>query len=225
MTLEGKRIVITGANGALGRGVTRCARALGAETVLLDLDFAANAGAGESRAIRVDLGDEAATRTCFGQIGAVDALFNLAGGFAMGPCTWEVDAAGWSRMFAINVDTMRNAVRAVLPGMLARGRGAIVNVGALGALQGQGRMSAYCAAKSVVMRLTESLAAELKEQGVNVNAVLPSMLDTPRNRADMPEADFSRWVSPEDLGNVICFLGSDSARAIHGALIPVSGLV
>lgn len=225
MTLEGKRIVITGANGALGRGVTRCARALGAETVLLDLDFTADAGAGESRAIRVDLGDAVATRACFGQIGPVDALFNLAGGFAMGPRTWEVDEIQWRQMFGINVDTMRNAVRAVLPGMLARGRGAIVNVGALGALQGQGRMSAYCAAKSVVMRLTESLSAELKEQGVNVNAVLPSMLDTPRNRADMPEADFSRWVSPEELGNVICFLGSDGARAIHGALIPVSGLL
>ena len=86
-------------------------------------------------------------------------------------------------------------------------------------------MSAYCAAKSVVMRLTESLSAELKGQGINVNAVLPSMLDTPRNRADMPDADFSRWVSPEDLGNVICFLGSDGARAIHGALVPVSGLL
>jgi NAD(P)-dependent dehydrogenase (short-subunit alcohol dehydrogenase family) len=225
MTLAGKRIVITGANGALGRGVGRCAQALGAQAVLLDLDFAADLVAGESRVMRADLGDEAATQACFEQIGTVDALFNLAGGFAMGPRTWEVDEAQWSQMFRINVDTMRNAVRAVLPGMLARGRGAIVNVGALGALQGQGQMSAYCAAKSVVMRLTESLSAELKGQGINVNAVLPSMLDTPRNRADMPDADFSRWVSPEDLGNVICFLGSDGARAIHGALVPVSGLL
>lgn len=225
MTLTGKRIVITGANGALGRGVSRCAQALGAQIVLLDLDFAADLRAGEAQLMRVDLGDDAATQACFAQIGTVDVLFNLAGGFAMGPRTWEVDEAQWSQMFRINVDTMRNAVRAVLPGMLGRGRGAIVNVGALGALQGQGQMSAYCAAKSVVMRLTESLSAELKEQGINVNAVLPSMLDTPRNRADMPEADFSRWVSTEDLGNVICFLGSDSARAIYGALVPVSGLL
>ncbi|MBP8925140.1 MAG: SDR family NAD(P)-dependent oxidoreductase [Pseudomonadales bacterium] len=225
MTLTGKRIVITGANGALGRGVSRCAQALGAQIVLLDLDFAADLRAGEAQLMRVDLGDDAATQACFAQIGTVDVLFNLAGGFAMGPRTWEVDEAQWSQMFRINVDTMRNAVRAVLPGMLGCGRGAIVNVGALGALQGQGQMSAYCAAKSVVMRLTESLAAELKGQGINVNGVLPSMLDTPRNRADMPDADFSRWVSTEDLGNVICFLGSDSARAIHGALVPVSGLL
>ena len=225
MTLKGKRIVITGAAGALGRGVSECARALGADTVLLDLAFPADAPADGSLRLCVDLGDAGATAACFGQIGPVDGLFNLAGGFAMGPRTWEVDEAQWSQMFRINVDTMRNAVRAVLPGMLARGRGAIVNVGALGALQGQGQMSAYCAAKSVVMRLTESLSAELKGQGINVNAVLPSMLDTPRNRADMPDADFSRWVSPEDLGNVICFLGSDGARAIHGALVPVSGLL
>jgi NAD(P)-dependent dehydrogenase (short-subunit alcohol dehydrogenase family) len=225
MTLEGKRIAITGANGALGRGVTRCAHALGARTLLLDLDFSPGSGGDGAQAFRVDLGDEAATRACFAQLGEVDALFNLAGGFAMGQCTWEVPDAGWAQMYNINVATMQNAVRAVVPGMIARGRGAIVNVGALGALKGQARMSAYCAAKSVVMRLTESLAAELKEQGINVNAVLPSMIDTARNRADMPDADFSRWVTPEDLGNVICFLGSDAARAIHGALIPVSGLM
>ena len=143
-------------------------------------------------------------------------------GSALPPVWAEVrrcTMADFDMMFA-----MQNAVRAAVPGMIERGRGAIVNVGALGALKGQAQMSAYCAAKSVVMRLTESLSAELKHHGVNVNAVLPSMIDTPRNRADMPDADPSLWVSPQDLGNVICFLGSDAARAIHGALLPVAGL-
>lgn len=85
-------------------------------------------------------------------------------------------------------------------------------------------MSAYCAAKSTVMRLTESLSRELRGEGINVNAVLPSILDTPRNRADMPTADYTRWVSTEALAEVICFLASSSAGAIHGALIPVAGL-
>jgi NAD(P)-dependent dehydrogenase (short-subunit alcohol dehydrogenase family) len=128
-------------------------------------------------------------------------------------------------MFAINVRTLQNALRAAVPGMIACGRGSIVNVGALGALKGQGGMSAYTAAKSVVMRLTESLSAELKEQGINVNAVLPSLIDTPRNRADMPGADYARWVGVDDLAAVMCFLGSDAARAVHGVLLPVSGLV
>jgi NAD(P)-dependent dehydrogenase (short-subunit alcohol dehydrogenase family) len=173
----------------------------------------------------LDLADAAATQAALAAAGRIDALFNLAGGFSMGPRTWEVTDAEWREMFNINVTTLQNAVRAVVPGMLEHGRGAIVNVGALGALKGQGQMSAYSAAKSVVMRLTESLSAELKGKGINVNAVLPSMIDTPRNRADMPDADHTRWVSPRDLGAVICFLGSDAARAIHGALIPVAGLL
>lgn len=224
MSLQGKRIAITGAGGALGRGVSECARALGAQTVLIDLAFPPDARADDARHVTLDLCDVAATQAAFAAIDPLDGLFNLAGGFTMGQPTWEVSQDEWQQMFAINVSTMQNAVRAALPGMLARGRGAIVNVGALGALKGQGHMSSYCAAKSVVMRLTESLSAELKHRGINVNAVLPSMIDTPRNRADMPDADPSQWVSPRDLGNVICFLGSDAARAIHGALVPVAGL-
>jgi len=225
MELRGKRVVITGGNGALGKGVSQQALACGAEVILLDIAFADGSTGGGAACVSVDLCDAQATHDCFAQLGAVDVLFNLAGGFAMGPSTWELSDADWNQMFDINVRTMQNAVRAAVPGMLARGRGAIVNVGALGALKGQGQMSAYCAAKSVVMRFTESLSAELKHQGINVNAVLPSMIDTPRNRADMPDADFSQWVSPADLGNVICFLGSDAARAVHGVLLPVSGLL
>ena len=111
-----------------------------------------------------------------------------------------------------------------VPRLLARTRGSIVNIGAYGALQGQADMSAYCASKSTVMRITESLANEVRGQGINVNAVLPTVIDTPANRAGMPDTDPSLWVDPGDLANVICFLGSDAARAVHGALVPVRGL-
>jgi NAD(P)-dependent dehydrogenase (short-subunit alcohol dehydrogenase family) len=222
MDLSGKRVVVTGANGALGRAVVARAREMGAELLQLDIAFPPDAG---RDCHVVDLADASATSALFAGLGRVDVLLNIAGGFSMGPQTWEVADADWEQMFAINVRTLQNAVRAVVPGMIAAGRGSIVNVGALGALKGLPRMSAYTAAKSVVMRLTESLSAELKDQGINVNAVLPSLIDTPRNRTDMPGADYARWLKPEDLANVMCFLGSDAARAVHGALVPVSALV
>ena len=142
----------------------------------------------------------------------------------MGDDATDPDSDQWDRMFQLNVDTNRNATMGAVPVMLAGGGGAIVNIGALGALSGQGAMSAYCCSKSSIMKLTESLSEELRHKRINVNAVLPSIIDTPPNRQDMPDADFSHWVSPENLAEVICFLASDSASAIHGALIPVRGL-
>lgn len=229
--LAGKTVVITGANGGLGKTVADTARGYGARLVLLDVSFSAEQlaqntdKAAEIRRFNVDLSNAAATRACFDQIGAFDAVFNLAGGFTMGPTVYETTDEEWDFLFKMNVGTMHNVVRAAVPKLLAQGRGAIVNVGALGALKGAGFMGAYCASKSVVMRLTESLSEEVKHKGVNVNAVLPSLIDTPRNRADMPDADFSKWLAPADLSNVICFLASDAARAVHGALIPVAALM
>lgn len=228
MNLTAKTVVITGANGGLGRVVADKARSLGAKLVLLDVAFAPeqlqDVGP-DVRKFAVDLTSAEATRACFDQIGAFDVVFNLAGGFTMGPAVHEISEADWDFLFKMNVTTLHNVVRAAVPTLVARGRGAIVNVGALGALKGAGHMGAYAASKSVVMRLTESMSEELKNKGINVNAVLPSLIDTPRNRADMPDADFSKWVAPEDLANVICFLASDAARAVHGALVPVTGLV
>lgn len=228
MNLTAKTVVITGANGGLGKVVADKARALGAKLVLLDVAFSPEQlqeTSADVRKFAVDLTSLESTRACFDKIGAFDAIFNLAGGFTMGPAVHETSEADWDFLFKMNVATLHNVVRAAVPKLIAQGRGAIVNVGALGALKGAGHMGAYGASKTVVMRLTESMSEELKHQGINVNAVLPSLIDTPRNRADMPDADFGKWVAPEDLANVICFLASDAARAVHGALIPVAGLV
>ncbi len=218
--LKNKTIIVTGANGALGSRVCRVAEEYGARTIRLDLVF------NEQRddCYEIDLTDLAAVTSLLSDIRAFDGVFNIAGGFAMGTDAWAPGDDEWDRMFALNVTTMRNMVKASVPHLLGSGGGSIVNVGAYGARQGQADMSAYCASKSVVMRLTESLADELREKSINVNAVLPTIIDTPANRAGMPDADFSQWVAPEELAEVICFLGSDAARAVHGALVPVRGL-
>ena len=127
-------------------------------------------------------------------------------------------------MFDLNVRTLLNGVRAAVPGMLERGSGRIINIGAAAANQGEALMGPYLVAKSAVLRITESMAAELKDQGVNVNCVMPSVIDTPQNREAMPDADFSKWVSPAQLADVICFLASDAASGVHGACVPVRNL-
>jgi NAD(P)-dependent dehydrogenase (short-subunit alcohol dehydrogenase family) len=225
MNLSGKTVVITGANGALGSAAAQRAASLDAELVLIDLAPESNyPGDKAYRYFSLDLLDAAAVSACLDQVGPVDAVFNIAGGFDMGTPVYDTPTDQWDSLFKLNVQTMQNVINAVVPGMLERESGSIVNIGALGALTGAAQMGSYCASKSVVMRLTESLSAEVKSSGINVNAVLPSVIDTPANRAAMPDADPSDWVSPADLANVICFLGSDQARAIHGALIPVAGL-
>ena len=191
---------------------------------MVGLDLADSADLADIRSFAVDLTDSAATAAYVEQIGAIDVVFNIAGGFDMGPTVHETSDAQWDHMFNMNVVTMRNMVAAVVPQMIERGSGSIVNVGAMSAREGQANMGAYCVAKSTVMRLTESLSKELRHQGINVNAVLPSIIDTPTNRKDMPDGDFEKWVRPQDLANVVCFLGSNAARAVHGALVPVQGL-
>lgn len=218
--LENRTIIVTGANGALGKRACAVAESHGARVLRLDVVF----DEGVENAHTVDLTELAATTALLAEIGPFDGVFNLAGGFAMGAPTWENSDDDWQRMFALNVDTTRNMLKAAVPLLLENGGGSIVNVGAYGAREGLADMSAYCASKSVVMRLTESLANEVRHRGVNVNAVLPTVIDTPANRAGMPDADFNEWVSPDELANVICFLASRAASAVHGALVPVRGL-
>jgi len=230
----GKVVAVTGAAGALGRSVSaRFARA-GARLLLLDreqaaLDALRTELGGGHEARGVDLTSREHTAEAIAgaakSLARVDVLCNIAGAFAMGPPVHALPADHWRQMFEVNVSTLLNAVAAVVPLMLAAGRGGkIVNVGALSAASGKPNMAAYVAAKSAVSRITESMAAELRDSGINVNCVLPSIIDTPPNRASMPEADFRRWVEPAAIADVIAFLVSDGARAIHGAAIPVAGL-
>jgi len=227
MTVPSKRVVVvTGASGNLGQAVVRAFEARGDDLVLVDRGAAA---AGAALHVAADLTDpadaERIARAAVERYGRIDALCNLAGGFAMGEDVHATSAATWKRMWDLNVATMVNASRAVVPVMLAQGRGAIVNVGAFGAQKGGARMGAYVATKSAVMRLTESMSAELRDRGINVNAVLPTTLDTPENRKAMPGANPAKWVSTDDLAQVIEFLASPRAKAMHGALVPVTGLV
>ena len=233
MIPKNKVVLITGAAGTLGKAVAAAFAADNAQLVLLDVSEAALQAAypgSDPRRLLVaaDLTDDASTQQAVQQarqrFGRIDALCNIAGGFRMGPAVHETSAELWQQMLDMNAHTLLNAVRAVVPGMLEQGNGRIVNVGAGAGQKGLQQMGAYSASKSVVIRLTESMAAELRERGINVNCVLPGIIDTPPNRAAMPKADFAKWVAPADLAGVIRFLCSDAARAIHGAAIPVTGL-
>ena len=230
--MTGRTVVVTGAFGALGSVVAAQAARQGEVVVAIDhapeppQEGAGLVGARGVILSGVDLTDEAAAvraiESAKARTGRIDVLINIAGGFAW-RTVQDADAALWERMWALNVRTALNASRAALAHLIASGEGRIVNVGAAAAVKAAAGMGAYAASKSGVARLTESLADELKGRGVTVNAVLPSIIDTPANRADMPEADHGRWVAPADLAAVILFLASREAKAVTGALVPVIG--
>ncbi len=226
--MNGKVIIITGVLGALGTVVAEQALARGARVAGIDHAPAKTPATADRIALGgVDLADatqaKQAVDAAAAHFGKVDALINIAGGF-----TFETvaggDTANWQRMYALNLLTALNASKAAIPHLAASGSARIVNVGAMGALQAGSGMGAYAASKAGVHRLTEALAAEWKGK-ITVNAVLPSIIDTPANRVSMPNADFAKWVRPQELAEVILFLASDAASAITGALIPVSGRV
>jgi NAD(P)-dependent dehydrogenase (short-subunit alcohol dehydrogenase family) len=226
-------VMITGAAGTLGKAVAAAFAGAGARLVLVDiaakaLEAAYGAESDAKLPLVVDLADRTAINGALGaakkKFGPVQVVCNIAGGFNMGPAVHETTDDFWNHLMSLNAGSVLNVARAVVPDMIAANYGKIVNVGAMGGVTGKGNMAAYSASKSVVARLTESLSAELREHGVNVNCVLPSIIDGPANRADMPNADFNRWVAPADLAEVILFLASDKARAIHGASVPVVGL-
>jgi NAD(P)-dependent dehydrogenase (short-subunit alcohol dehydrogenase family) len=176
----------------------------------------------------VDLTDLEACRSAViaidKELGPIDVVANIAGGFDMGPAVHETPAETWDFLMGLNAHSVLNMARAAVPGMLARGRGKIINIGAGAGQRGVAKMGAYSASKSVVIRLTEAMADELKGSGINVNCILPSVIDTERNRADMPKADFEKWVKPGAMAKVVAFLASGDADPIHGAALPVVGL-
>jgi NAD(P)-dependent dehydrogenase (short-subunit alcohol dehydrogenase family) len=226
---SGRNCLVTGAAGNLGRAVSQAFAAEGASLILMDHaeEHLRSAYGSEGEGMRFALADLRDSQSVARALPAgtrVDILCNIAGGFRMGQPVHETSDETWDLMLGLNARSVLNCVRAVVPGMLAAGRGKIINVGAMAALSGKANMAAYIASKSAVIRLTESMAAELRDKGINVNCILPSTIDTPQNRKDMPKADPKRWVAPEALADVVLFLASDAARAIHGASIPVVGL-
>ena len=226
--------VITGGFGALGEVVATAAAAHGYNVVVLGhaaeppSALAARLAPGTLLLGGVDLADEAAATAAIGEVtkrfGRIDALLNIAGGFR-----WikieDSHSADIALLYRMNVQTTVNAVRAALPALKESPAGRIVNVGALAAEKAGAGMGPYAASKAAVLRLTEALSEELKDSRITVNAVLPSIIDTAQNRADMPSADFSRWVAPADLAEVMLFLASENARAVTGALIAVRGRI
>lgn len=228
--LQGKVAIVTGAAGHLGRAVAAALGRQGAHLVLLDKQRPSASqieGAGSVAACQADLLDpdrlEPAIRQAVAPWGRVDLLCHIAGGFRMGPAVHETPLQDWRFLMDLNATSLINVAHAVVPYMLRQSGGRIVTVGAAAALRGKAATGAYCASKSSLIRLTESLSAELLDHGINVNCVLPSIIDTPDNRAAMPDADPARWVAPDALADVAAFLCSDMARAIHGAAVPVTG--
>jgi NAD(P)-dependent dehydrogenase (short-subunit alcohol dehydrogenase family) len=226
--------VVTGAAGNLGRALCAALLEHGAKLAMLDISSerlnearAALPSGGETALYPVDLlaGDDVArvVAEIKQHFGRIDILANVAGGFAMGPPLHETDDATWDRMLDLNLRSVFHCCRAVVPVMLEQGAGAVVNVSARAALGAKGHMGPYCASKAGVIALTESLAQEHKQQGIRVNCILPGTVDTPENRAAMPDQDHAKWVPPAALADVMVFLASDAARCVTGAAVPVYG--
>lgn len=233
----GRVVLITGATGELGRAVARAFAAQGDRLALVarreeGLAALAHALALPPERVLLHPADvtrakqvEALVQAVLQRWGRMDVLLNLAGGYQAGVPVIEMDEALWDHLLNLNLRSVFLVCRAVVPHMLQQGGGKIVNVAARAGLQGRAKASAYAVAKAGVIIFTQALAEEVKHAGINVNVVLPSILDTPRNRQENPQADVSKWVTPEQLASVILYLCSDAASALHGASIPVYGRV
>ena len=234
-SFENSVVMITGPTGNLGSAVVTAFRQAGAKLVLVDRHpnrlhkIYADLSTSDDHflATSVDVTDPEAVgkmaAEAIERLGQIDILVNTVGGYRAGKPLHETSLETLDFMFKLNAQTIFNTCRAVIPFMIDQKHGKIINVAAKPGLKGSKNSSAYSAAKSAVIRLTESMAAELKRQEINVNCILPSVIDTPENRAAMPNAAHNRWVTPQSLADVILFLASDAARDIHGAAIPVYG--
>jgi len=230
--MRGKAIVVTGGFGSLGVATARAALKAGARVALIDRapaaspDLIAEFGTAAIILPGVELADDAATMSAIGtahaRLEGLDVLINTAGAFR-----WENVADGspatWDLLFKSNLKSAVNACHAAIPHLRQSHAGRIINIGANAALKAGAGMGPYTASKAGVHRLTESLAAELKNDGITVNAILPSVIDTPANRADMPQADFATWVTVDALAQIILFLASEQGQPITGVLLPVTG--
>jgi NAD(P)-dependent dehydrogenase (short-subunit alcohol dehydrogenase family) len=227
--LQGKRVAVTGAFGALGVVVMKAVADAGATVAGIARSSAGKAPAqlgGLALFGDADIGDvrvaETTLRAVAQKLGGLDGLVNIAGAFRWGTVA-DSGPEVWEQMHRTNLLTAVNATRAALPLMNANGR--VICIGAAGSQKAGAGMGPYAASKAGVAKLTEALAEEVKDRGITVNAILPSIIDTAANRADMPKSDFSRWVQPEQVADLIVYLLSDRASAITGALIPIVGRV
>lgn len=228
-------VVVTGVAGNLGMAVANAFAAAGAGVAFMDrspdrlpgLFPELAASPDHFIAPPTDVTDAASVASAVEAIhqrfGRIDALVNTAGGYRAGTPLHETPLSDWDFMLNLNARSAFATCRAVVPKMLARHSGKIINVSSRAALHGDANHAAYSISKTAIVRLTESLSEEVKHEGINVNCVMPGLIDTPQNRAAMPAADFNNWVSPEAIADVILFLASDAARAVHGAAIPVYG--
>ncbi|QUW04525.1 SDR family oxidoreductase [Chloracidobacterium validum] len=236
MPLDDRVVVITGGAGGLGQSVTRACLSAGAKVVvayrgqLEPSGLTTRLGADNAEQLQwiaADLTDEASVtalaENTLARYGRVDGWLNLVGGYAGGVAVADLALADFEAMFTLNVRTAFLGSRAALRAMLPRRQGSIVNVSSLGALRGTAGHAGYAPSKAAVIRLTETLAAEGASAGIRANVVLPGLIDTPANRAAMPDADRSTWVSPDAIAAVLVFLLSDAARGISGASLPVGG--
>lgn len=227
-----KVIIVTGAAGNVGSAVTRLLASRGAKVAAVDA-----AGPAVEALIAtlddprrhlalpgIDLTDPAGTEAMVAQVvqtlGGLHGVATTVGGFAMGKLA-DTGLAQWDAMFSLNVKTAWNIYRAAVPALRAAGGGSLVGIGSVAGLRGSAEMAPYAATKSAVMRLTESLADELRPDGIRVNAVLPTTIDTPQNRASMPDADTARWVTPTEVAEVMAFLLSGASSGVSGALIQI----
>jgi NAD(P)-dependent dehydrogenase (short-subunit alcohol dehydrogenase family) len=228
-------VIVTGSVGNLGLATAHICQAAGARTVLVDrsedrlrdaypelVDSADHLLAGGVDLTAPESLKRMVEAAC-DRFGRIDALVNTVGGYRGGKPAHETDLADWDFLFGVNLRTTLLCCRAVTPQMLRQGGGKIVNVASRDGLHGSAGYSAYSASKSAVLRLTEAMAEELKNSNINVNCILPGTIDTPQNRHAIPNADYSKWVEPEAIAEVILFLISDAARALHGVALPIFG--
>ncbi len=228
-----KVIVVTGAAGNLGRAVAVSFLDAGGTVCVLDhhqgrlAELFPELNGKRHIYDGVDITDRDAMMAMGERVkaavGTVDVLVNTVGAFTMGERVDQISAETWGRMLAVNVQSLLNAAAAFVPGMLAAGRGKVVTVGSGASHKGSAKMGAYAAAKAAVLRLTESMAAELKSSNIQANCVLPGTIDTPQNRQAMPGANYEKWVTPEQVAHAIMFLSSSAADQITGAALPVFG--
>jgi NAD(P)-dependent dehydrogenase (short-subunit alcohol dehydrogenase family) len=230
-----KRVaLVTGGSGNLGQAVVRAFQTAGASVAVFDYraqgmaDLFADLSAQDLFLVPgVDVSNPAAVERAVAatleRFGQIDILVNTVGGYRAGTPVHETPLETWDFLMNLNARSAFIMSRAVIPGMLAQGRGKIINIAASSAVKGSANSAAYGASKSAVARLTESMADEYKRLGINVNAILPGTIDTPENRAAMPKSDFGLWVTPQDMATVVLFLASEAASPVHGALLPVYG--